>query len=72
MGELQEAVKKQDISRIHKLSSDKGLEWIKNSKDLQQNSILHIACDNNLDIIFRYALKIGVDINGYNIGAYIC
>jgi hypothetical protein len=54
MGQLHVAAKVQDIATISKLTSEKGVDWVKNSKDLHQNNVERTNAD------FTYRLQQGV------------
>lgn len=56
MGYVTDAVVKKDINQLKKLHREKGVEEIKEAKDLRKNNILHLSCENGTAISVRREL----------------
>jgi ankyrin repeat protein len=73
MGQLHNAVKKQDKTLFIKLETEKGIEYVRNCvfinviRDPHMNTILHIACDNGFMHAVDASLRIHVDLNSSNV-----
>ncbi|KAJ3302006.1 hypothetical protein HDV03_005482 [Kappamyces sp. JEL0829] len=67
MGLVQDCVRKQDLGSIQKLQKEKGADFVKNYRDLKQNSILHLALEIGAGEIIEYAINLGVNVNAANI-----
>ena len=57
MGYITDFALKKDLAGLKKTQREKGVEAVKNAKDLQKNSILHLACTNSNTNSLIYAIR---------------
>ena len=51
MGYITDFAVKKELELLKKTAREKGIEAVKNARDLKKNSILHIACINSTFIL---------------------
>ncbi|KAI8912831.1 kinase-like domain-containing protein [Gorgonomyces haynaldii] len=68
MGQLHEAGRKADITTIQKLLQERGADFIKNNKDLHQNTLIHIAFTNGHEQLLDFCFEKKLDVDASNVG----